>query len=566
MSQDSKNIVPHNQNKSLDELRELILDLTPDELQVLQLWLKNRDAFTEEIGRILPNAVLKSIQFNEPLGERLLPVIEEAIFTSVQNNPKTLADALFPVMGAAIRKSIADTFREMIQSLNQTLEKKFSFERILWRIEALFSDKSYAEIILLKGVKYKINSVFLIHKSSGLLIQEAYAKDFNFDDADMVSSMLTAVQDFVKDSFADHIQTNDTLDTIKLNDFNVWIENGPLAYLAVVIEGTPQESARELFKTNLEDIHGKYTHVLDDFDGDSDSAIPLLPYLKNCIISHQSEEKPINHTKVLVLASVLVLIIGIWSFFSIRDQYRWNGFIDELKAIPSVIILEQGEDSGRYYVKGMKDVLIDNFGQIALKHQIDSTQIDYKWTPYISMDPVYSYQRILKKIVPIHSIRTKLTGDTIFISGKAPDHWISQTKEYIDQQEYPVHFNLHQLTNTSADSIRAIESDFKQQFIEFSFGVSYLISDNKVLLQHIVSQFKNYQKYTPTSYLKVQIAPDNSGSKSGNLQFAKKRLRSVSRYLVSQGIAEHLILLEIDTNQAVLSPRKMNFTPINTNK
>jgi OOP family OmpA-OmpF porin len=566
MSKDSENIVPRNQNKSLDELRELILGLKPEELQVLQLWLKNREAFTEEIGRVLPNAVLKSIEFNMPLGERLLPVIEEAIFTSVQNNPKTLADALFPVMGAAIRKSIADTFREMIQSLNQTLEKKFSFERILWRFEALFSDKSYAEIILLKGVQYNIKSVFLIHKASGLLIQEAYSNDFQFDDADMVSSMLTAVQDFVKDSFSKHIQSNDTLDTIKLNDFNVWIENGPLAYMAVVIEGTPQESARELFKTNLENIHGKYSSILNDFEGDSDTAIPLKPYLKNCIISHKTEEKQTSHTKIVTIASIIILILGTWAFYSIRNQYRWNGFMDELKTQPSIVILDHGYESGRYYIHGMKDILLKDFGKFATSNQIDSSQIDFKWTSYISMEPTFVYYRTIHKIQPTPDVTTQLSGDTIFILGKAPDSWILKTKEFITQQENPIHFNLSQLENTSADSISKLEIEFEEQFIKFSFGVSYLVSENKLLLDHISQMFYKYQSYYPNSNLSIRIAPDNSGSKTGNIQFAKKRFRSVSKYLISKGISEHLVTLEIDTTQTALSPRKMTFKPIKTDK
>ncbi len=140
MQQDSENIV--HQNESLEELRELILGLSPSELAVLHSWLKSKDTFTEEIGRILPKAVQISLADESALSTILLPVVETAIFNSVQNNPKTLADALFPLMGTAIRKSISDTFREMIQSLNQTLENSFSFERIKWRIETVFSSKS----------------------------------------------------------------------------------------------------------------------------------------------------------------------------------------------------------------------------------------------------------------------------------------------------------------------------------------------------------------------------------------------------------------------------------------
>jgi hypothetical protein len=48
--------------------------------------------------------------------------IESALTASVQRDPRPLADALFPVMGPAIRKAIAHTLASMMETLNHAVE------------------------------------------------------------------------------------------------------------------------------------------------------------------------------------------------------------------------------------------------------------------------------------------------------------------------------------------------------------------------------------------------------------------------------------------------------------
>ena len=54
-----------------------------------------------------------------------------------RSNPGPLADALFPVMGPAIRKAVAAALAGMVEALNRTLEHSLSWRSIAWRLEAL---------------------------------------------------------------------------------------------------------------------------------------------------------------------------------------------------------------------------------------------------------------------------------------------------------------------------------------------------------------------------------------------------------------------------------------------
>ena len=52
----------------------------------------------------------------------------------------------------------------------------------------------------------------------------------------MVSGMLTAIRDFVQDSF--RVADSESLEALKVGELSVWIEQGPRAIIAAVLRGT----------------------------------------------------------------------------------------------------------------------------------------------------------------------------------------------------------------------------------------------------------------------------------------------------------------------------------------
>ncbi len=65
------------------------------------------------------------------LAASLAPLVEDAITSSVHRNPQPLADALFPVMGPAIRKSIEHLLASMMEAFNRGVGAPDTFYGIL---------------------------------------------------------------------------------------------------------------------------------------------------------------------------------------------------------------------------------------------------------------------------------------------------------------------------------------------------------------------------------------------------------------------------------------------------
>ena len=177
----------------LDELRQLPVAPEQEELRALKARLDDPAVRAHDLMTGLPEA-LGHLSGDRRLTEAIQPSVETAITTSVRRNPKPLADALFPVIGPAIRKAIAHTLGAMLDSLNRTVEHSVSLKALRWRLVAWRTGRPFAEVVLLNTLIYRVEQVFLIHARTGLLLQHVTAESIATQDPDMVSGMLTAMK------------------------------------------------------------------------------------------------------------------------------------------------------------------------------------------------------------------------------------------------------------------------------------------------------------------------------------------------------------------------------------
>jgi len=138
---------------------------------------------------------------------------------------------------------------------------------------------------------YTIEEVFLIYKDGRLICHNTRRLKPDLD-KDVLTGMLTAVQSFVKDSFAG--EEKGVLNELKYGNLKIAMENGPRANLAVVLSGTEPSSLRANMRSLLTALHQKYMPVLDDWDGDTGT----LKELKKHIGQLVPEEKLRERTEV----------------------------------------------------------------------------------------------------------------------------------------------------------------------------------------------------------------------------------------------------------------------------
>ena len=336
-------------NPDLVSLKEVLFQEERAELAALHREIDEAKMDEDALADLLPGAVRTSAGKDERLGAALGPLIGSAIATSVKRDPEQIVDAISPIMGPAIRESIRLAIQSMTQSLNKALEYSVSPKGLRWRWEAFTTGKSFAEVVLLHTLLYRVTDIFIVHRESGLLIQHVSTSDETSMNADLTSGMLTAIQDFARDSFG--AGDDESLRTIAMGDQTIWVETGPYAYLAAVIEGEAPADLRINFQECLEKAHRDYAKPLQSFRGDDRQLKSLKAVIRDYLLSaYEHDQKQEQTTEsspdqkkrfrgYLVIATVIGGL-GLWLLFATLKKSRQVEYAQRVLAVPDKVEME----------------------------------------------------------------------------------------------------------------------------------------------------------------------------------------------------------------------------------
>ncbi len=121
--------------------------------------------------------------------------------------------------------------------------------------------------------RYRVEEVFLVNNAGMLLVHISRGEAKSID-ALLVSGMLTAVQEFVRDSFRKEDESEDaefeegTLGKLEYGDFQIVIERGVHTFLSAVISGYDNKRLRRKMRDVINKFETTYLDVLEDWDGD----------------------------------------------------------------------------------------------------------------------------------------------------------------------------------------------------------------------------------------------------------------------------------------------------------
>ena len=292
----------------LDELRHILVGQEQRRLEQIQALLDDREFHLRNTVASLPEAIKRLNQQGDELGQALQKTVESSIRDSIRRDYRGIADALFPVMGPAIRRAIRESFNVMLQSTQRMLDQSFSVRGLRWRLESWRSGIPFHEIVLSHTLVYRVEEVLLIHRPSGLLIGHVAADGVVPKDSDAISAMLTVIQDFVSDSFA---ADGGELGTVEVGDQSVWLAQGPHALLAAVVRGSPDLRLREVLACTAEDVHRHFGDDLADYAGDAEAMAEVVPLLEDCLLCVEQEQQEKRRLSALFWIVPLAIAIAL---------------------------------------------------------------------------------------------------------------------------------------------------------------------------------------------------------------------------------------------------------------
>jgi outer membrane protein OmpA-like peptidoglycan-associated protein len=531
----------------LHELRALLLGQEQQQLAHLSARVEDPSLRAQDVSQVLARSVAASAAGGPELSAALVPNVEGAITESIRRDPQVLADALFPVMGPAIRKSISAALQSLTQSIEQTIEHSFSPKGLSWRIEALRTGRPFGEIVLRNTLLYRVEQVFLIDRRTGLLMQHAAADQVQVQDTDMVSSMFSAIQDFVRDSF--HATDKETLDSLQVGERLVWIEQGPLASVAGVIRGTPPQELRDTFRQTVEQIHQAHGAALGAFEGDTATLDVANPLLRNCLQARYGKKseadaaaapKKRGPSPLVLGAGFVVLLIAAALAWSWWQSHRWQKFVDRLRDAPGIVVTQAGARNDAYVVAGLRDALAADPHALLKDAGLDPKAVRFDWEPYLSLRPQFVQQRALARLKPPAGVQLAFDGATLAVTGSAPRAWLAQAQREALTVPGITALDTSKLLIAEDQAWAALREHVQAQALQIDEGSSELAPGQDDTLAQLTNDLRRLGELAHGRGERAQVEiigrADGSGSAAHGLRLSAARAESARRALAVQPV------------------------------
>lgn len=458
------------------------------------------------------------------------------------NIPEEFADALYPVMGPAIRKSIAHALKAFSEQINRTLEYSLSVKGLRWRMQAARAGIPFSSYVIQQSLLYRVEQAYLISRENGLLISHVHHDASRIKDSDAVSAMFTAIQDFVKESFSP--DRSGRLETADMGEFTLWAVHGPHALLVCVIRGVPPRDLRNELSRVLERLHFRFGEALREYQGDTSTVTGIEEELQRCLLFEAtkpvaSDKKKLNWP-VIIIGGILIAASCYAMWVGWQHAQQRSRLVATLAATPGIYVAQIEEYDGRYIVQGLRDPLADALPAIAERAGLAAEQLQSELRPYRSLDADIVLRRVRQLLQPEDGISIELVDGTIVISGAARQPWISSARQKAETLDlgWPVKFENIEIAGWAPLAERAAALD----------GAIFYFANNAELASESVTRLAAYSESivqlaadaeTVGAQLQLEITghTDSTGSASINDRLANNRADVLLSTLRNVGIA-----------------------------
>ena len=382
----------------------------------------------------------------------------------------------------------------------------------------------------------RVEQIFLIHRETGLLLRHAQAEQVVVQDPDMVSGMLTAIRDFVGDSFRVH--RDDGVDAIRLGDVSIQVRVGPHAILAAVVRGDPPDALRVQLSETLERFHRTHAVALKRFDGNAAAFASVDQSLRVCLTA-QSRVKTGAPWRGYVLLGLMVVLIAVWTGAHWQASTHWNEILTQLEHEPGLVVLESSL-ANPSHVRGLRDPLAreprDVIGAERLRHY----DIIWDWKPYLSMEPPILLRRAQQLLKPPPEITLRVDGDTLRASGTATDSWLREARSHATFIPGVRVFDDAAVVPKGQRDLAQARDALNSAALYFDPG-SDLLSDEQrsklgALLPSVIALRDSADAQQLDYSIQLIGRADAPGTTAINLRLSQARADAVRQYLIDHGL------------------------------
>jgi hypothetical protein len=286
------------------------------ELETLEERITNKDAFVATVSPILGDAIRRKIR--DARGEMI--------------------EALYPVIGETVVRAVSEAIRDLTRNVDATMRTGLNPKNVARRVQGRVRGVSTGEMILRDSLPFQVAEIFLIHRETGLLLWEASGNPQEAADTDLISAMLTAIRDFVAESFGRG--RDGQLDEIQYGHRRILIEAARYSYLAVVVDGIEPAGFRAKMRERIIEIDLAHEHILRDYQGDASQLTTINEPINSLVTATDSEQISVFQRRLIFAFMAMLLVCTVGACFT--GQWGWQ-LITE-RPTPIVVVVYATEE------------------------------------------------------------------------------------------------------------------------------------------------------------------------------------------------------------------------------
>jgi outer membrane protein OmpA-like peptidoglycan-associated protein len=189
------------------------------------------ERFRTSVAEVLDRALTEAeVSRHEELSRAVAPLVVRTIRREIHNSQDELVEALYPITGRLVQAYVANAIRDLTDGINRQL----SSNSAMLRFKSILTGRSMAELALAESQRFGVEELFLVRRGSGELLARWPDTGASKDRDQVMSGILTAINEFALEAFADD---GSALRQIDLNTSQVYLRASPTLLLAAKCTG-----------------------------------------------------------------------------------------------------------------------------------------------------------------------------------------------------------------------------------------------------------------------------------------------------------------------------------------
>ena len=260
------------------------------------------------------------------LADAVAPVVVAAIRNEIRNSRAMMVEALYPLTGQMVVAAVSNAIRELAASLNQRVDALTSVDRWKLLVRSKLTGCPISELALAQTSKGSIVRILFLEAGSGRLIENWRADAQDDDRADLAGGLIAAITGFARDALD---AGSNELRTLDFGGRKTYLRNSPQTIVAAEAEG-------DLTRKQIAALDRAFLGLIDRYgrSGEADET-SLANFASQVNEAAEPEAKKSSSGTPLKVVG-LILLLAFFAF-AWRTGARWQQARQIENAIADVI-------------------------------------------------------------------------------------------------------------------------------------------------------------------------------------------------------------------------------------